>query len=89
MKIPDLTTTVLTLTLTGLAADSKWAGGANPNWGRRVGSVVAIFAGAALGAAMVMHTGMAIPLILAGVLVLSGTVACALRPESIAPAERW
>jgi hypothetical protein len=30
LKIPDLTTTVLTLTLTGLAADSGLAGGAAP-----------------------------------------------------------
>ncbi|HWW11921.1 MAG TPA: YoaK family protein, partial [Brevundimonas sp.] len=42
LKVPDLTTTVLTLTLTGLAADSSLAGGANPNWRRRVGGVLAI-----------------------------------------------
>lgn len=33
----DMTTTVLTLTLTGLAADSRAAGGGNPSWGRRLG----------------------------------------------------
>ncbi len=32
LKVPDLTTTVLTLTVTGLAADSSLAGGSNPNW---------------------------------------------------------
>ncbi|TAJ71440.1 MAG: DUF1275 domain-containing protein [Phenylobacterium sp.] len=86
LKIPDLTTTVLTLTLTGLAADSSLAGGANPNWARRVGGVVAIFAGAALGALLVTRTGLVIPLILAGLLVLAGTLACALHPAARAPA---
>jgi uncharacterized membrane protein YoaK (UPF0700 family) len=82
LKIPDLTTTVLTLTLTGLAADSSVAGGANPNWARRIGSVVAIFGGAALGALLVTRTGLVIPLILAGALVLAGTLACALHPAA-------
>lgn len=82
LKVPDLTTTVLTLTLTGLAADSSAAGGTNPNWGRRIASVIAIFLGAALGALLLAHPspwgGMAAPLALAGVLVLGGTWACAL-----------
>jgi uncharacterized membrane protein YoaK (UPF0700 family) len=30
LAVPDRTTTVLTLTLTGLAADSTWAGGSSP-----------------------------------------------------------
>lgn len=87
LKIPDLTTTVLTLTLTGLAADSRWAGGTNPNWARRIGGVAAIFAGAAVGAAMVIHLGLTAPLVLAGVLTLAGTAACALHPEAAAPIE--
>lgn len=77
LKVPDLTTTVLTLTLTGLAADSTPAGGGNPNWGRRLGGVAAIFAGAALGAVMVTHLGLALPLMITGALVLVGTLACA------------
>lgn len=87
LRIPDLTTTVLTLTLTGLAADSRWAGGTNPNWARRIGGVAAIFAGAAVGAAMVIHLGLSAPLLLAGVLTLAGTVACAMHPESAAAIE--
>lgn len=82
LKIPDLTTTVLTLTLTGLAADSGLAGGSSPNWPRRVAGVVAIFVGAALGAVLLRMGGMVLPLVLAGVLVLAGTVACALHPAS-------
>jgi uncharacterized membrane protein YoaK (UPF0700 family) len=86
LKVPDLTTTVLTLTLTGLAADSSLAGGGNPNWRRRVGGVVAIFVGAACGAALVTRVGLAAPLALAGALVLAGTIACALHPASAQPA---
>ncbi|MCX7513030.1 DUF1275 family protein [Frateuria hangzhouensis] len=49
LKMPDLTTTVLTLTITGLASDSALGGGANPNIARRLGAVVAILLGAMLG----------------------------------------
>jgi uncharacterized membrane protein YoaK (UPF0700 family) len=45
LGVPDLTTTVLTLTITGLAADSSLAGGTNPRWHRRVASVLLMFAG--------------------------------------------
>lgn len=47
---PDLTTTVLTLTLTGLTADSALAGGPGAKPHRRLGSVAAMLAGAAAGA---------------------------------------
>jgi uncharacterized membrane protein YoaK (UPF0700 family) len=50
LAIPDLTTTVLTLTLTGIAADSRLAGGSNPRWLRRVLSALSMLAGALLGA---------------------------------------
>lgn len=82
LKVPDLTTTVLTLTITGLAADSSLAGGGNPNWARRIGSIAAIFLGAAIGAYLVIHGGLVAPLILAGGLVLAGTLACMLHPAA-------
>ncbi len=49
LGMPDLTTTVLTMTITGLAADSSLAGGTNPRWQRRVAAVLTMFAGAAAG----------------------------------------
>jgi uncharacterized membrane protein YoaK (UPF0700 family) len=49
MGIPDFTTTVLTLTITGLAADSRFAGGTNPRWRRRILAVLLMFFGAAIG----------------------------------------
>jgi len=40
----------LTLTLTGIAADSSLAGGTNPRLPRRLGAVVVMLAGALFGA---------------------------------------
>ncbi|SRR6266851_1381577 len=56
LAVPDLTTTVLTLTVTGLAADSSLAGGGNPRWQRRTGSVIAMFVGAGLGAVLIRNS---------------------------------
>ena len=56
LAIPDVTTTVLTLTLTGIAADSSLANGNNVRLARRVGAVVAMFSGAAVGAVVVRHS---------------------------------
>jgi uncharacterized membrane protein YoaK (UPF0700 family) len=82
LAVPDLTTTVLTLTLTGLAADSSFAGGSNPRWGRRVAAVASMFAGGAIGAALVYMTGLAVPLALTGAGVLAATVAYAMHPSA-------
>ncbi|MFJ6216555.1 YoaK family protein [Streptomyces sp. NPDC092296] len=57
LAVPDMKTTVLTMTLTGLIAESSLAGGANPRLGRRVGSVVAMAAGAAAGGWLVLRHG--------------------------------
>ncbi|WP_282259801.1 YoaK family protein [Micromonospora sp. WMMD1155] len=67
LAVPDVTTTVLTLTLTGLASDSKPAGGSNPRAGRRLASVLAMLAGAFGGALLVRHVGVGWPLLAATV----------------------
>src|ERR1700745_1481123 len=56
LAIPDLTTTVLTLTFTGIGADSSIANGNNPRLARRVEAVVAMFLGAALGAMIIRYS---------------------------------
>jgi uncharacterized membrane protein YoaK (UPF0700 family) len=56
LAIPDLTTTVLTLTITGIGADSSIANGNNPRLARRVAAVVAMFLGAALGAVIIRYS---------------------------------
>ncbi|MEV7184998.1 YoaK family protein [Kitasatospora sp. NPDC093102] len=74
LGVPDLTTTVLTLTLTGLAADSRLAGGTALRQRRKVFSVATMLAGAAPGAVLVLHGQTAWALVvsaaLAGVTVL-------------------
>ncbi|WP_392967971.1 YoaK family protein [Streptomyces sp. LN245] len=67
LGIADLTTTVLTMTLTGLAADSRLGGGAGHNSPRRIGSVFAMLAGALLGAWLVLHHGLGFPLLIAAI----------------------
>jgi uncharacterized membrane protein YoaK (UPF0700 family) len=73
LAVPDLTTTVLTLTITGVAADSALAGGAGSVAGRRLLSVTAMFVGALVGAALALHVHIIAPLLIA--LVLTAVVA--------------
>jgi uncharacterized membrane protein YoaK (UPF0700 family) len=56
MAIPDFTTTVLTLTITGLAADSVFAGGTSPRWHRRILAVLLMFFGAAIGTVLLRRS---------------------------------
>src|SRR6266481_6181061 len=56
LAIPDLTTTVLKLTITAIGADSSIAKGNNPRLARRVESVAAMFLGAALGAVVIHYS---------------------------------
>jgi uncharacterized membrane protein YoaK (UPF0700 family) len=82
LAVPDLTTTVLTLTLTGIAADSTLAGGGNPRLGRRLAAMLSIFAGSAVGAVLVSLGGLALPLAVTGACILLVTVAYAAHPAS-------
>jgi uncharacterized membrane protein YoaK (UPF0700 family) len=71
LAVPDLTTTVLTLTLTGIASDSQLAGGSGANTGRRLVSVAAMLLGAAIGALLVIKVAAVASLALAaGILAL-------------------
>ena len=73
LAVPDLTTTVLTMTLTGVAADSALAGGPGAASGRRLIAVGAMLLGALVGAALVLHVQIVLPLAIA--LVVSVVVA--------------
>jgi uncharacterized membrane protein YoaK (UPF0700 family) len=74
LGVRDMTTTVLTQTLTGLASDCGLARGGSPRAGRRAGAVVAMLAGALAGAAMFLHVDAALPLLVAAALT-AGTAA--------------
>lgn len=69
LDVPDLTTTVLTRTLTALASDSPLAGGSGKGSLRRLSAVFAMLAGALIGA-LLLKTDLAIPLAVAAVLAL-------------------
>jgi uncharacterized membrane protein YoaK (UPF0700 family) len=62
--VADLNTTVVTMMITGLVAESPLAGGTGPRWPRRVLALLLLVCGAALGAVLVpVHPGW--PLLLA------------------------
>lgn len=78
---PDLTTTVLTMTITGLSADRPHGEGRGVATSRRAGSIVAMLAGALVGAALVVRGHMLLTLILlSAVLLLLAAAYAAYRP---------
>jgi len=84
LAVPDLTTTVLTLTVTGLVADTT----PQPVRVRRLISVLAMLAGALLGGVLLRWVGLAAPLWLAAVLLVACAAGAHLatgRPQS----ESW
>jgi uncharacterized membrane protein YoaK (UPF0700 family) len=70
IAVPDLTTTVLTMTLTGLAADSPVFGGTGKGSLRRVVAVGAMLVGALAGA-LLLKQSLVLPLAAAAVLALA------------------
>jgi uncharacterized membrane protein YoaK (UPF0700 family) len=70
IAVPDLTTTVLTMTLTAFAAESRAAGGSGGGSLRRLAAVLAMLAGAVAGAAL-LKVSVSVPLGLAAVLALA------------------
>jgi uncharacterized membrane protein YoaK (UPF0700 family) len=68
LAVADVTTTVLTMTLTGLAADSALAGGRSPRAGRRVAAVGLIAAGALAGA-LLLRLDVSLPVLAAALLI--------------------
>jgi uncharacterized membrane protein YoaK (UPF0700 family) len=82
LAVPDLTTTVLTMTLTGIAADLRRS--TNLVMTRRVLAVLAMLLGAAVGAFVVLNVGLAWALLVA--LILLGAVVVGAAVESRRPA---
>ncbi|MEV7375570.1 YoaK family protein [Streptomyces sp. NPDC090301] len=83
--VPDLTTTVLTQTLTGLASDPDPAGGDDPRPGRRILSVLALVLGALVGA-LLLDAGLAVVL---GVALALLVVAAAVTRRLAATDAAW
>jgi uncharacterized membrane protein YoaK (UPF0700 family) len=70
LAIPELTTTVLTRTLTGIASEARIAGGRGSQLGRRSVAVGAMLLGALIGALLALHVSIASALALALALVV-------------------
>ncbi len=85
LAVPELTTTVLTMTLTGIGADSALAGGPGSKLGRRSLAVAAMLAGALIGAVLALHVDTAAALAAAAG-VLSVTALTAHRLSRARPA---
>ncbi len=69
LAVPELTTTVLTRTLTGLASEAGLVGGPGSKFGRRAVAVAAMLLGALTGALLVLDVAIAAALALAGAIV--------------------
>jgi uncharacterized membrane protein YoaK (UPF0700 family) len=85
LAVPDITTTVLTMTITGAAADSKIAGGAGSRSGRRLITLVAMLMGAVVGASLVIHVDIAYPLVIALCMIVGVATTAAVAGRSGAP----
>jgi uncharacterized membrane protein YoaK (UPF0700 family) len=77
LAVRDLTTTVLTLTITGIAADRDAA-----TVTRRLISVAAMLVGACIGAVLVLHVRIVYPLVVAFV-IITGVAAAAWRAARV------
>jgi uncharacterized membrane protein YoaK (UPF0700 family) len=82
LAVPDLTTTVLTLTITGIAADSPIAGATGAHAARRLISVAAMFGGALAGALLVLRVHIVYPLVIALVILAAAALAAVARARS-------
>jgi uncharacterized membrane protein YoaK (UPF0700 family) len=74
LAVPDLTTTVLTMTLTGIASDLRH-GERSTALTRRLLAVTSMFAGALIGAGLVLHESSTVALLLGTgvIVVVTGT----------------
>jgi uncharacterized membrane protein YoaK (UPF0700 family) len=82
VAVPDLTTTVLTLTVTGLFADGR-EGLRKAATGRRIASLMTMFAGAVVGSILVVQMG-ATAVVAAGAVALAGiSLVAAMRARSL------
>lgn len=84
LAVPELTTTVLTRTFTGLASESRLAGGPGSKLGRRGLAIAAMLLGAVTGGLLVVHVTIAAALAVAAAIVVGVGLAvhALLRPDA-------
>jgi uncharacterized membrane protein YoaK (UPF0700 family) len=82
LAVPDLTTTVLTLTIVGIGADSRLVGGSGSKSGRRLIAVAAMFAGALIGSLLIFHISIVYPIASAFIIMASVSVIASVLSRS-------
>lgn len=86
LAVPDLATTVLTGTITGMAADGRLAGGPGAKAGSRLLSLAAMIVGALVGAVLIGHARRELPLPVAAALLSAVATVLFTQRRSLA---RW
>ena len=79
LAVPDFTTTVLTLTITGIFADGRLAGGASSKVGRRLMSIASMFLGGLVGAELVLHADASLAIAVAAIVLVAVAVTAAIQ----------
>lgn len=85
LAVPDLTTTVLTLTITGIFADGRLAGGAASTLGQRLTSIASMFVGGLVGAVLVPHADASLAIAAAAAILVVVAAAAALQSRTDRP----
>jgi uncharacterized membrane protein YoaK (UPF0700 family) len=85
LAVPELTTTVLTRTLTGVASESRLAGGPGSKLGARSVAVAAMLLGAITGALLVTHVTIVAALAVASAIALGVCLAAHLVSRGEGP----
>ena len=85
LGVPDLTTTVLTMTIAGIAADGRIAGGTDSKLGRRALSAAAIFVGALGGGLLAVHASKSLPMVVATLITAAAAARLYGHARSTAP----
>jgi uncharacterized membrane protein YoaK (UPF0700 family) len=85
LAVPELTTTVLTRTLTGLVSEAGLVGGPGAKFGRRALAVAAMLLGALIGGLLVLRVAIAAALAVAIAIVAAVVLAAHLLSRTDAP----
>jgi uncharacterized membrane protein YoaK (UPF0700 family) len=86
LAVPDLSTTFLTWTIVGIAADSHLVGGSGSRAGHRLMAIAAMMLGALVGSLLIFYVSIVAPLVIALIIVaaITGTALVFWRTDQAA-----
>ncbi|MCH4160318.1 YoaK family protein [Bifidobacterium sp.] len=85
LRVPDMTTTVLTLTMTGIASDLSKTGSGRAQLGRRSASIASMFIGAIVGTVLIRFAQYWLVLVIAFIVIMLCTLLSLRLRNSKAP----